>query len=210
MFYIIMGPPGSGKGTQSQRLSIKLGLPHISSGELLRFDIKKRTPLGIKAQEYIDKGKLVPDALVWNIIKEKLQEPECASGCIIDGFPRTLDQAIWLHEFLVQCHAQYCVIQLDVSQEEVVRRILSRFICPSCNYISSQQESSRCPQCHTELIRRSDDTPETILQRLKNYKTSTEPLTHYYQELGKLLRISSESPPDEVFQRILTGIEVKF
>lgn len=210
MFYIIMGPPGSGKGTQSQRLSIKLGLPHISSGELLRFDIKEKTPLGIKAQEFIDKGKLVPDTLVWNIVKEKLQKPECASGCIIDGFPRTLDQAIRLHEFLAQRRDQYCVIQLDVSQEEVVRRILSRFICPSCNYISCQREGGRCPKCHAELIRRSDDTPEVIFQRLENYKTSTEPLIHYYQELGKLLRISSESPPDEVFQRILTGIEVNF
>lgn len=207
MFYIVMGPPGSGKGTQSQRLSNRLGLPHVSSGDLLRFDIQEGTSLGIKAQEYINKGLLVPDRLVWDIVKKKLGESECLSGCIIDGFPRTLDQAIWLHEFLLQGHSQYCVIQLDVSEEEVIRRISSRFICPSCNYISCHQEMQICPRCHVQLIRRSDDTPEVILQRLESYRTLTEPVLHYYQNLGKLLRIPSESSPDEVFQHIVSCIE---
>ncbi|EPP36419.1 adenylate kinase [Chlamydia avium] len=208
MFYIIMGPPGSGKGTQSQRLSNKLGLPHISSGDLLRFAIKANSTLGMEAQEYINKGELVPDVLVWNIIREKLDAPECLSGCIIDGFPRTLDQVIWLNNFLSQRNDHYRVIQLDVSKEEVVRRISSRFVCPLCGYISCQQGVRICPRCHVPLIRRSDDTPEIILQRLENYKKSTEPLIHYYQDLGKLVRISAESSPDEVFQSILTYTEV--
>ncbi|MEF9497111.1 adenylate kinase [Chlamydia sp. 04-14] len=209
IFYIIMGPPGSGKGTQSQRLANQLGLPHISSGDLFRSAIKSATPLGIKASEYIDKGFLVPDDLVWEIVEETLVKPECESGCIIDGFPRTLDQAILLNDFLVKSNADYLVIQLDVSDEEIIRRIHSRFICPSCNYVYNQSQGlSECPTCHVNLVRRSDDTLEVIHKRLESYEKSTAPVINYYEDLGKLTHIPSEVSPDEVFQSILSCIKV--
>ncbi|QVE49615.1 adenylate kinase [Chlamydia crocodili] len=208
-FYIIMGPPGSGKGTQSQRLANQLGLPHISSGDLFRSAIKSATVLGIKAAEYINKGLLVPNDLVWELVQETLNKPECQSGCIIDGFPRTLDQAILLNDFLVKSNADYRVIQLDVSDEEIIRRIHSRFICPSCNYVYNQSQGfNECPICRVKLVRRSDDTLEVIYKRLENYEKSTAPVVNYYEDLGKLTRIPSEVSPDEVFQSILSCIEV--
>ncbi|WP_348664084.1 adenylate kinase [Chlamydia vaughanii] len=208
IFYIIMGPPGSGKGTQSKLLANKLGIPHLSSGDLFRAAIKSSTPLGIKAQKYIDMGQLVPDVLVWELIEEKLNQPECLSGCIIDGFPRTLDQAVLLNDFMVNRHLNYHVIQLDVSEEEVTHRIQSRFICPSCNSIYNQKQGlGQCSKCHVDLIRRSDDTSEVIIQRLKSYRKSTEPLINYYQKLGKLTRIPSKPSPEEVFDNILDCIE---
>ncbi|AEB55558.1 MULTISPECIES: adenylate kinase [Chlamydia] len=203
VFYIIMGPPGSGKGTQSQRLAHLLKLPHISSGELFRSAIESASPLGIKAAEYINQGCLVPDEIVWGMVQEALNQPECRSGCIIDGFPRTLDQAILLNDFFVQSHADYRVIQLDVSNEEIIRRIHSRFICPSCKYVYNQSQGfSECPTCQIKLVRRSDDTLEVIHKRLEGYEKSTAPVVDYYQELGKLTRIPSEASPDDVFQSI--------
>ncbi|WP_375793430.1 adenylate kinase [Chlamydia sp. 12-01] len=208
VFYIIMGPPGSGKGTQSQRLANQLALPHISSGDLFRSAIKSATPLGIQAAEYIDRGLLVPDKLVWEIVQETLHQPECHCGCIIDGFPRTLDQAVLLNDFLVKSNADYRVIQLDVSDEEIIHRIHSRFICPSCNYVYNQSQGfNDCPICHIELVRRSDDTLEVIHKRLESYEKSTAPVIDYYEGLGKLTRIPSEVSPDEVFQSILACIK---
>lgn len=203
IFYIIMGPPGSGKGTQSQRLAHQLKLPHMSSGELFRSAIDSASPLGIKAAEYINQGLLVPDVIVWGMVQEALNQPECQSGCIIDGFPRTLDQAILLNDFFMQSHVDYRVIQLDVSNEEIIRRIHSRFICPSCKHVYNQnQGSSECPTCQMKLVRRSDDTLEVIHKRLESYEKLTAPLIDYYQELGKLTRIPSEASPDDVFQSI--------
>ncbi|MEF9520025.1 adenylate kinase [Chlamydia crocodili] len=209
IFYIIMGPPGSGKGTQSQRLANHLGLPHISSGDLFRSAIKSETLLGIKAAEYIDKGLLVPDDLVWEIIEEMLVKPEYQSGCIIDGFPRTLDQAVLLNDFLLKSNTNYLVIQLDVSDEEIVRRIHSRFICPLCSYVYNQSQGfSECPTCRVKLVRRSDDTLEVIHKRLESYEKSTAPVINYYEDLGKLTHIPSEASPDEVFQSILSCIKI--
>ncbi|WP_139414591.1 adenylate kinase [Chlamydia abortus] len=203
IFYIIMGPPGSGKGTQSQRLAHQLKLPHMSSGELFRSAIDSASPLGIKAAEYINQGLLVPDAIVWGMVQEALNQPECRSGCIIDGFPRTLDQAILLNDFFMQSHADYRVIQLDVSNQEIIRRIHSRFICPSCKHVYNQNQGlSECPTCQMKLVRRSDDTLEVIHKRLESYEKLTAPLIDYYQELGKLTRIPSEASPDDVFQSI--------
>ncbi|AAP05278.1 adenylate kinase [Chlamydia caviae] len=209
IFYIIMGPPGSGKGTQSQRLANHLGLPHISSGDLFRSAIKSATPLGSKAAEYINKGLLVPDNLVWEIVQETLNKPGCKSGCIIDGFPRTLDQAVLLNDFLVKSNAaDYRVIQLDVSAEEIISRIHSRFICPACNYVYNQSQGFKeCPTCHVALIRRSDDSLEVIHQRLESYEKATVPVINYYEDLGKLIHIPSETSPDEVFQSILACTE---
>ncbi|WP_139414409.1 adenylate kinase [Chlamydia abortus] len=203
IFYIIMGPPGSGKGTQSQRLAHQLKLPHTSSGELFRSAIDSASSLGIQAAKYINQGLLVPDAIVWSMVQEALNQPKCESGCIIDGFPRTLDQAILLNDFFMQSHADYRVIQLDVSNEEIIRRIHSRFICPSCKHVYNQNQGlSECPTCQSKLVRRSDDTIEVIHKRLESYEKLTAPLIDYYQELGKLTRIPSEASPDDVFQSI--------
>lgn len=209
IFYIIMGPPGAGKGTQSQLLAKELHLPHVSSGDLFRSAIKASSPIGIEAKEYIDKGQLVPDDLVWKIVRERISSSDCSSGCIIDGFPRNLAQANLLNEFLREKQAKYRVIHLDVSEEEIIRRIHSRFICPSCHLVYNEQQNlAQCSQCHSDLIRRSDDTLDVVLKRLGDYKRTTSSLIHYYHKLGKLLLVPSKPSPQEVFDYILDCIEV--
>ncbi|ACZ33222.1 adenylate kinase [Chlamydia pneumoniae LPCoLN] len=205
--FIIMGPPGSGKGTQSQYLANRIGLPHISTGDLLRAIIQEGTPNGLKAKAYLDKGAFVPSDFVWEILKEKLQSQACSKGCIIDGFPRTLDQAHLLDSFLMDVHSNYTVIFLEISEDEILKRVCSRFLCPSCSRIyNTSQGHTECPDCHVPLIRRSDDTPEIIKERLKKYQERTAPVIAYYDSLGKLCRVSSENKEDLVFEDILKCI----
>ncbi|WP_100934785.1 adenylate kinase [Candidatus Chlamydia corallus] len=205
--FIIMGPPGSGKGTQSQYLANRMGLSHISTGDLLRAIIQEGTPTGLEAKALLDKGAFVPSNFIWEILKEKMQSKACSQGCIIDGFPRTLDQAQLLGNFLIETHSDYIVIFLEISEDEILKRIYSRFLCPSCSHIYKKNQGyTECPDCHIPLIRRSDDTPEVIKERLKKYRERTAPLIAYYDNLGKLCRVSSENKEDLVFEDILKCI----
>ncbi|SPN73395.1 Adenylate kinase,adenylate kinase,adenylate kinase,Adenylate kinase [Chlamydia serpentis] len=205
--FIIMGPPGSGKGTQSQHLAKRLGIPHFSTGDLLRAIIEEGTPAGLEAKTYLDKGAFVPSNFVWKILKEKMQSIECSQGCIIDGFPRTLDQAQLLNNFLKKIQSDYTVIFLEISENEIVKRIGSRFLCPSCSRIYKKEQGyTECPDCLMPLIRRSDDTPEVIKERLKKYRERTAPVITYYEKLGKLCWISSEDKEDLVFENLLRCI----
>nr|WP_066483457.1 nucleoside monophosphate kinase [Candidatus Chlamydia sanziniae] len=206
-FYIVMGPPGSGKGSQSQRLANTLGIPHVSSGDMLRAVIKQQTPFSLEAKAYLDKGQFVPSSVVWSLLKERLLSKACTQGCIIDGFPRNLDQAHILDSFFKKLGLNYHVFFLDVSEQEIIRRICSRLICLSCARIYRQEQGySQCPLCHSSLIRRSDDSPEVVKQRLKTYYEYTIPVTAYYESMGKLNRISAENTEDQVFRNILSYI----
>lgn len=203
-FIIMMGPPGSGKGTQSQKLSEKLNLPHVSSGDLLRLAIINQTHLGKKSKTYIDEGNLVPDLLVWELMHEQLIQPEYTSGCILDGFPRTLEQARYLEQFFDAIHCDYQVIVLDVSDEEIIRRIHLRYICPICKYVYNKEQGFlSCPRCNDSLIQRTDDNLETIQRRLIDYKLTTEPVVRYYDQLNKVIRISANHSQELILDQIL-------
>lgn len=202
---ILMGPPGSGKGTQSQLLSQKLNLIHISSGDLLRQAIANQTTLGKKSKEYIDCGTFVPDMLVWSLVYEKLQaSQEHASGYILDGFPRTLEQAKKLNQFLNETDCNFISVILNVSDEEIIRRIHSRVVCPSCKRVYNKQQGlSNCLSCGEKLVQRDDDTLEVLQTRLLEYKKITDPVIQYYDQIGKILNVDAEHSQEAIFQQIL-------
>lgn len=208
---ILMGPPGSGKGTQSQQLTQKLHLMHISSGDLLRQAIANQTPLGQKSKAYIDQGTFVPDMLVWELVYEKLlATQDHPAGRILDGFPRTIEQAEQLNQFLTSTDCYYITIVLNVSDEEVIRRIHSRYICPSCKHVYNKQQGLlACPTCNETLIQRADDNLTVLQTRLSEYKKVTDPVIRYYDQLGKVLNISAENSQETVFQQILDFLSTK-
>lgn len=209
-FIIMMGPPGSGKGTQSQKLSEKLSLPHISSGDLLRLAITNQTKLGNRAKAYTDKGTLVPDSLVWELVHEKLIQPECAAGCILDGFPRTIEQAKQLTHFFNTVNGDYQVIVLDVSDEEIIRRIHLRYICPTCRYVYNKEQGfAYCPQCKDALVQRTDDNLEVIKRRLSDYKLTTAPVVRYYAQMNKIARISENRSQELILNQILDLLKIQ-
>ena len=224
LFLILMGAPGSGKGTQSKLLASELSLLHISSGDLLRVAVSKDTPLSQEIKSCLDQGKLLPDELVWKLVHERLDElqqdtllrklsflshPE--DGAVLDGFPRTVAQAELLHEFLCSYFPDYKVILLDISDKEILSRLTSRYICPSCQGTYNEQQGfSCCPRCSATLVRRSDDTPEVILNRIETYKRETQPVLDYYASIQKLVTIDANASIEEVFKRILDLLKPEY
>ncbi|BAZ52615.1 adenylate kinase [Nostoc sp. NIES-4103] len=170
---IFLGPPGSGKGTQAQTLALHLNIPHISTGEILRQAMKEQTPLGIKAQSYVDSGELVPDELVQDLVQERLNQPDAKSGWILDGFPRKVTQAVFLEELLDKIHQSgEKVVNLDAPDQVVVARLLARG--------------------------RKDDSEEVIRRRLEVYRTETAPLIDYYRDRNRLLTVNGDQTQEEV------------
>jgi adenylate kinase len=181
MFIVFLGPPGGGKGTQAQRLSQALEIPHLSTGSMLREARGQGSDLGRSVAAYLDQGCLVPDEVIVDVVTRRLESPDCGAGCILDGFPRTAGQAQALDEFLSHRQRQVdLVLELAVDEAELSRRILAR----------------------ADLENRSDDTPGTIARRLEIYRTQTAPLVDYYQQRGQLRSIDGTGTPDEVFARI--------
>lgn len=204
MKVIFLGPPGAGKGTQAVRISGKYSLPHISTGDILRAELKAKTPLGIAAQAVLDKGELVSDDLIIEIVKNRLKKPDCAKGFLFDGFPRTLAQA----DALDGIQKIDCVINIDVPLDNLAARITGRRVCKSCgsSYHTSTYQSDLC-KCNEALCQRDDDKLETVTNRLKVYKAQTEPLINFYEAKGLLVNIDGNRAIDDVFSDICAAME---
>jgi len=205
---ILVGPPGAGKGTQAARLVEKLAIPHISSGDMLRAAVKEGTELGTKAKEYMDRGELVPDQLITDVVLEKLDGSEAADGFILDGFPRTLPQADALEKGLAGRHRRLtAALLLDAGDDEVIRRLSGRRICSKSGHLyhvefDPPKREGVCDQDGSKLIQRDDDKPDTIQRRLDVYHGETKPLIQHYEEQGILRRFDAARPPGEVHDHI--------
>ncbi|MCK8817555.1 adenylate kinase [Natroniella sulfidigena] len=208
MHLLLVGPPGAGKGTQAKRLAKKYSIPHVATGDIFREAIKNETPLGKKAKEYIDQGKLVPDEVTVGMVEERLSRDDCQKGIILDGFPRSVDQANALSDILQDLElALDAVVNIDVGDEEVINRLSGRRVCSECGAsfhveFNPPQDAGVCDECGGELYQRDDDNPETIKERLVVYSEQTSPLIEYYQERDLLLVIDGETTPEQVFERI--------
>lgn len=208
---IILGPPGSGKGTAASRIAPKRNIVHISTGDLLRENIKKQTPIGIKSQEFINSGKFVPDEIVIELLKNKLNEKDTKNGFILDGFPRTINQAKKLFEIT----DIDLLISLDVAEDVIIERISTRLSCSNCNKIYNTRtiipkQEGICDECNSQLIKREDDKIETIKQRVVTYKEMTKPLIEFYKDkitIREIVCRDINQTPEETFQEVLKIIE---
>lgn len=194
MKLIFLGAPGAGKGTQAAVLSEKLGIPTISTGTILRAAMQNSTPIGLSAKSYVDSGKLVPDHVIIGIVEERLAEPDCANGYILDGFPRTIRQAEELEKDGADIdHA----ISIEISDDTIITRMTGRRACLACgatyHIVSAQPKiDGKCDICGAELVIRKDDAPETVKKRLEIYHRETEPLKSFYEERGKLMSVDNQ------------------
>ena len=205
MNLILLGAPGCGKGTMAQKLTTELNIPQISTGDIFRKNLKEETPLGLRIKSIVEGGGLVPDEITIEIVKNRLAEPDCANGYILDGFPRSIGQAEALSTF----QNIDCAINLDVDKEVIVNRLSGRRFCPDCNgtfHVSTLANAEICPVCGGKLIIRKDDSEETIRERLRLYDTTTFPLIDYYAKAGKLLTIDGSGGIDVVYGRILQAL----
>jgi len=214
MDVVLLGGPGSGKGTQAELLQDRLGLTHVASGDLFRENINDQTELGILAKEYMDQGQLVPDDVTIGMIRDRLQKPDVEKGILFDGFPRTIPQAEILDELLASFGRKIdYVINLRVSEDEIVRRLSGRLICRECQipFHRDFNPFTTCPlgKCSGEFIyQREDDKPETVLARLEVFHRQTAPLIQYYQERGNLVTISGERTVETVYDNIIKAIHL--
>ena len=214
MKLVFLGPPGAGKGTQAAGVSAHLNVPHISTGDMFRSAIKNGTPTGLEAKRYIDAGQLVPDSVVIDMVRERLAMDDCVNGYLLDGFPRTVEQAEALETFC----APDAVVEIDVPDDRLMVRLTGRRVCTKCSgtfHISKIADETVCPVCGGQMIQRDDDKPATIANRLEVYRKQTAPLIGYYTELGKLRRPDLESLPiingdnrlEDIFKAILASLE---
>lgn len=213
MRIVLLGAPGSGKGTQGKKLAEKYGIPQISTGDLLRAAVAAQTPLGKQAKVAMDAGQLVSDNIVVGLIRERLNEPDTANGFILDGFPRNLAQAEVLDAMLDEIGKPLQVaLLIDVDFDILMKRLTGRRTCESCGqmyniYTSPPKVEGRCDKCGGKLIQRADDNEETISKRLKVYEEQTMPLIAYYRGQGKLHTIKGEGDIDDIFTKIITHLE---
>jgi len=211
---VLLGAPGAGKGTQAKLLSQRLGVPHISTGDILRGAVAAGSELGKQAKGFMDRGELVPDELVIAIARERLAEADCAPGFVLDGFPRTVAQAEALGAVMNDLgRAPLLVANLTVDEDEIVRRLSGRRLCRSCDGIyhvddEGVTEGGDCPgpDCEGELYQRSDDQPEAIRERLAVYRRQTEPLIDYYDARGLLANVGGEGSPEDIARRLYAAV----
>jgi adenylate kinase len=209
---MIMGPPGAGKGTQAEVLVKELGITHISTGDMFRAAIKEGTEMGRKAKEYMDQGQLVPDEVVVGMVRDRLSQPDCAKGFLLDGFPRTLAQAEALSNTLDQMGIKLDgVINIDVPRERLMARLTGRRVCKGCGasyhvMFNPPKSEGVCNTCGGELYQRSDDNEETVGNRLDVYEAQTQPLIDYYKERGLLLNINGDQEIDKVLKEIMAAL----
>jgi len=210
---VLLGPPGAGKGTQAERISELYGIPHISTGDIFRDNLRRGTELGLKAKEYMDRGELVPDEVVIGIVRNRLAEPDCDKGFVLDGFPRTVAQADALKEMLASMGKSINhVLNIQVPDQTVVERLTARRTCRSCGAIyhlkfNPPREEGRCDACGGELYVRDDDREETVRARLEEYRSKTQPLIDYYRAEGLLRDIDGGASMEEVLDSIRKVLE---
>ena len=212
MYIIIVGAPGAGKGTQADILSQEMNLPHIASGDLFRQALEKRTDVGLLAKSYMDKGELVPDETTIEMILERIDQPDCASGCLFDGFPRTLQQAKALDKALEeQGRAIDKAIYIEVPSEELVKRLSGRWLCRACQTPyhmtnSPPKTPGECDRCGGGLYQRPDDGEETVRERLSVFLAQTVPILDYYEDQGKLIRVNGNLEMQGVAGQIVSAL----
>jgi adenylate kinase len=215
MNIVFLGPPGAGKGTQAKILIERYGIPQISTGDMLREHRAKGTELGKKAQEYMDKGQLVPDEIILDMVKERLSQPDCQKGFILDGFPRTVAQAEALDKLLEEMGKKLdFALALIVPDELLIERLTGRRTCKSCGMMyhikyKPPKVDNKCDVCGGELYQRPDDNEETVRNRLKVYHESTAPLIEYYRKKGILREIDGSKSIEEITQQIIQILEGK-
>lgn len=201
MNVILLGAPGAGKGTQAVRLAEKYSIPHISTGDIFRSNIKEKTPIGIVAKSYIDKGQLVPDEVTIQIVKERLEKDDCKNGYLLDGFPRTVFQAEALDTF----SKVEAVVNVDVPLSKLLKRITGRRVCAKCGesyHVDYLEGKTTCVKCGAELIQRADDNEATVQARLEVYEKQTAPLIEYYADKGVLVTVDGDGDIEKVFNSI--------
>ena len=210
MKIIMLGAPGAGKGTQAKQIADKYSIPHISTGDIFRANIKNGTELGKKAKQYMDQGALVPDELTCDLVMDRIQQDDCKNGFVLDGFPRTIPQAEALDAALGKINEKMdYAIDVDVPDENIVNRMSGRRACLNCgatyHLISIPPKvEGICDLCGSKIVLREDDKPETVQKRLKVYHEQTQPLIDYYKNQGILKSVDGTQPMDEVFKAIVT------
>ena len=209
MNLILHGPPGAGKGTQAAKIIEKYEIPHISTGDIFRENIKEGTPLGKKAQEYMNRGELVPDSLVIEIATDRLTKDDCKEGFLLDGFPRTVEQAEALDKFLAEDGKKVDhVLDIDVEADILMKRLTGRRVCKGCGatfHITNipPKVEGVCDVCGEELYQRDDDTEETVANRIEVYNSQTKPLIDYYEKSGNISHLDGSVDPDELLAEIV-------
>jgi adenylate kinase len=213
MYIIMLGAPGAGKGTQADILSKEMNLPHIASGDLFRQALEKKTEVGLLAKSYMDKGELVPDEITIGMILERISQADCASGCLLDGFPRTLRQARALDRALKE-HGKSIdkAIYIEVPNEELVKRLSGRLLCRTCqspyHITNSPPETpGKCDKCGGELYQRPDDREETVRERLRVFLAQTVPMLDYYEKQNKLIKVNGNKGIEEVAKEIMSALK---
>ncbi len=213
MKIILLGAPGAGKGTQAEILAERYGIPTISTGNMIRAEIREGTPLGQKTKQYIDEGQLVPDSIIMAIVESRLSKPDCANGFILDGIPRTIPQAEALDAMQL---GEYTVVNISVTDEEILNRLGGRRVCPKCGAtyhvtFNPPRAEGKCNACGEALIIRPDDSKETVEKRLVVYHEQTEPLIAYYEKAGSLINVTvgKGGSVEDTTKAIQTALEVK-
>ncbi|MBZ2175255.1 adenylate kinase [Schnuerera sp. xch1] len=213
MRLVLLGPPGAGKGTQASAIVKKYNIPHISTGDIFRYNIKMNTELGKKAKTYMDKGLLVPDELVVSIVKDRLIKDDCKDGFLLDGFPRTVDQAEALDEELDKMSLKLDkVVNIEVEKDILIERAIGRRICKNCGAtyhikFNPSKKEGICDTCGEELYQRDDDKVDTVEKRIEVYHKQTKPLIDYYAEKGLLLNVDGTKSIEELFNVIVKSLE---
>jgi adenylate kinase len=213
LFIVMLGAPGVGKGTQADLLSKELDLPHVSSGELFREAINSKTPLGVEVQAYLGRGELVPDALTIEMVRERLKRPDCAKGAVLDGFPRTIEQAKELDGILAESGTAVDLVPyIKAATPTLLKRLAGRWTCRNCQAVyhalyNPPREPGKCDACGGELYQRADDTPETHRRRIDVYLEQTAPLIQFYRKRHLLVELDGEQDIQAVYAQLLAAVQ---